>query len=224
MPATDASLLDYTVSYGVPSLFMTAVFVIVLPLVYFKFARRRCARWPARVAVLTTVWMVSFAVAYGDVLWKAWHAQQLCDADAGVKVYRSVHVPGVESSAELLAWSARHVAEVDDYRIENLRQWPYDDFGEGPSPRPEFVYHVVHRDTAFGLSQQIVTIRRARGGGVLAAFTGFRASPGWLDEPLGALPGPPPAFCTGAGLPGRRDQPATRKVLTLAAFTYGARP
>jgi len=224
MPRTDTSLFDYAVSYGVPSLFMTVVFVFVLPLVYFKFARRRYARWPARAAVLATVWMIAFAVAYGDVLWKAWHAQQLCDAEAGVKVYRSVRVPGIESRAELVTWSARHVAQVEDYVVENARRWPYDDFEDGPSPRPEYVCHVVYRRTAFDVSKQVVTIRRAAGGEVLATFTGFHANHGWLDAPLSAMPGPPTPYCRGPGLPGRRGQPGTRDALILATFAYGAQP
>ncbi len=224
MPPTDAGLFDYSVSYGVPSLFMTAVLVIVLPLVYFKFARRRHPRWPARAAVLATVWMTAFAVAYGDVLWKAWHTQQLCDAEAGVKVYRSVRVPGVESRDGLLAWSTRHVAQVEDYVVEKPWRWADDEAGDGPSPRPEYVYHVVYRRTAFDVSQQVVTLRRAEGGEVLAAFTGFHANHGWLDEPLSALPGPPTPYCRGPGLPGRRGQPSTKEELILAAFKYGTQP
>jgi len=224
VPPTDASLFDYSVSYGVPSLLMTVVCLLVLPLVHFRFARRRYARWPARAAVLGTVWMIAFAVAYGDVLWKAWHARQLCDAEAGVTVYRPVHVPGIDSRAGLLDWAARQVAEVEDFGVEDLQRWPYDDFGDGPSPRPAFVHHVVYRDTAFGLSRRTATLRRAQGGQPLAGTTGFRARHGWLDQPLGALPGPPSPYCRGPGLPGRRGQPSTREELILAAFTYGARP
>ena len=38
-------LLAYTVTYGAPSLVMTAVFWIVLPLVYFKWLRPGVRRW-----------------------------------------------------------------------------------------------------------------------------------------------------------------------------------
>ena len=107
MPATDSSLMDYVVTYGGPSIFMTAVFVFVLPLVYFKFARPRYARWPARLAVLFGVWCLAFGVAYGDVFLIARDAKRLCETEAGMKIYRTVEAEGFAGVSSLGAWSER---------------------------------------------------------------------------------------------------------------------
>ena len=224
MPPTDAGLSDYSVSYGVPSLFMTAVFVIVLPLVYFKFARRRFARWPARAAVLAAVWSAAFAVAYADVLWIAWLTKRLCDTQAGLEIHRTVRVAGIGSSEELLHWFNRHSRLVQQYGANPPRGWSGTGSGDPAGGGPEFVYHVVSSRAAHRVEKQVESIRRADGGEVLVEFTGFRPLVGWMDEPLGALPGPRVPHCRGPGQPGRRGQPFGWRDLVLAACVHAPQP
>jgi len=107
MPTTEYSIWDYAVSYGGPSLFMTAVFVVVLPLVYFKFARPRIQRWPPRIAVLLGVWVVAWCVAYGDVLWIAREAKRLCEEEAGLRVYGVAKATGFAGASDIRFWKAR---------------------------------------------------------------------------------------------------------------------
>ncbi|MCC7123275.1 MAG: hypothetical protein IT178_00390, partial [Acidobacteria bacterium] len=88
MSTTDTTIWDYVVTYGGPSLFMTAVFVFVMPLVWFKLARPRFRRWPSRLAVMLGAWLIAWFIAYGDVLMIAREAKRVCEAEAGLKVYR----------------------------------------------------------------------------------------------------------------------------------------
>jgi hypothetical protein len=205
MPRTDTSLFDYAVSYGMPSLFMTAVFVFVLPLVYFKFARRRYARWPARVAVLCSAWLMALTVAYGDVLWIAWHAQRLCETEAGLRVYRAVEVEGFLGESDIATW-ARHgfrYLESRDLLDAPVRHELVDGRQTvTPASALQSLYEYSYASTPAGyrLSRQQHEVRPIGSRNVLGTLTTFTLFPGWLDRYITAGAGWTPIVCEGPGV------------------------
>ena len=212
MPATDSSLMDYVVTYGGPSIFMTAVFVFVLPLVYFKFARPRYARWPARLAVLLGVWCLAFGVAYGDVFLIARDAKRLCETEAGMKIYRTVEAEGFAGVSSIETWAPRGFRfvesqtsngekfrhEVVDGSVRKLKIDEYKSFFEYRTQSSVIDSHLVR------LAESVEVISS---GETLAEIVGFRIFPGWIDRALIRLIGFSwhPAACYGPTKHGRSE-------------------
>mgnify|MGYP000355234633 CR=1 FL=1 len=187
MPPTDTSLMDYVVTYGGPSIFMTAVFVLVLPLVYFKFARPRYRRWPPRLAALLVVWCLAFAVAYGDVFLIARDAKRLCETEAGLKIYRTVEAEGFAGDSSIDTWSALGFSYVEDIGL-NKKKYRYEMLGGQPTAvsvvefKSEFEYFEKKMNLRRGIEKIEKSVRSVRAGEVTAELISFRAHPAWLDR------------------------------------------
>ena len=205
MPQTDTGLFDYAVSYGMPSLLMTAVFVCVLPVVYFKFVRRRFARWPARLAVLCCVWLAFFIAAYGDVLWIAWNARRLCESEAGLRVYRAVEAEGFLGESDIDTWGAHGFRFLESRNLlDELVRHEIIDGKSTVTPvnslRSAYEYSYSITPVAYRLSRQQHEIRPIGSRTVLGSLTTFTLFPGWLDRYVTAGAGWTPVVCEGPGV------------------------
>jgi hypothetical protein len=99
------SFADYAVTYGGPSLVMTAVMVLGMPALYLLVVRRLVRPWWQRIAVLLVVWFTAYAFSYGDVLRNAMEAQRLCEQEGGLKVYGTAEVEGFLAEVDLKPWA-----------------------------------------------------------------------------------------------------------------------
>lgn len=186
MPPTDTSVLDYVVTYGGPSIFMTAVFVVVLPLVYFKFARPRYPRWPARLAVLLGVWLCAFVIAYGDVFLIARDAQRLCEQEAGLKVYRTVEAEGFAGVSSLSVWSKRGFQFVETIKSNGSSIQSRIEDGRTTSvalsrAQSRYEYDLVFDKHTSRIDRQVDLVRDRSDFSVLGEIVIFRPSLGWAD-------------------------------------------
>ena len=213
MPATDSSLMDYVVTYGGPSIFMTAVFVFVLPLVYFKFARPRYARWPARLAVLLGVWCLAFGVAYGDVFLIARDAKRLCETEAGMKIYRTVEAEGFAGVSSLGAWSERGFDFVEIVLPDGSATQQRLVNGSFVSKKVEtaesrYEYTISFESETPRIERQVEVVQERANSGTIGELVVFRPSLGWIDTQLAAFLGASDSssICEGRGL----IQPAER--------------
>lgn len=187
MPTTEYSIWDYAVSYGGPSLFMTAVFVVVLPLVYFKFARPRIQRWPPRIAVLLGVWVVAWCVAYGDVLWIARAAKRLCEEEAGLRIYKTARTSGFFGSNDIRKWASMgfDFVEFSDpggslhrYSVRDGR------FAEKliTEIKSKYGYSARGAQATYGVAVRVEQVSDLASGEVLGERRMFRVLPGWIDR------------------------------------------
>jgi len=207
MPTTEYSIWDYAVSYGGPSLFMTAVFVVVLPLVYFKFARPRLQRWPPRIAVLLGVWVVAWCVAYGDVLWIAREAKRLCEEEAGLRVYGTAEVEGFAGLSSIEDWAEFGFSFVEKiHRSGGSTVFQLVDgvpsATESSVVRSRYAYALSYSEKSRYVSTKIETVSKVESDEVIGELVTFIPHLGWLDaaiaENLGASYSP--KMCEGRGL------------------------
>lgn len=187
MPATDTTLWDYAVSYGGPSLFMTAVFLTVMPLVWFKFARPRLRRWPSRLAVMLSVWMIAWFIAYGDVLLIAREAKRLCEAEAGLRVYKQATVAGFAGVFNIVPWAKRGF-EFTEYKRADNRVVRQEMAGDTvvrkvvDSTRSRYEYVRTTESLSRWLEKDIQVVREISSEEVLGRFVEIRIYPGWVDR------------------------------------------
>ncbi len=99
------SFADYVVTYGGPSLVMTAVMVLGMPALYLLVVRRLVRPWWQRIAILLGVWCTAYAFSYGDVLSNAMAAKRLCEQEGGLKVYGTAEVEGFLAEVDLKPWA-----------------------------------------------------------------------------------------------------------------------
>lgn len=202
MSPTDASLFDYAHTVGGPALFMTAVTWVVLPLAWFRVVRRRCRRWPARVGAMLGVWLAGFAVAYADVFWIARHTERLCEREAGLRILRTVQVPGVRTVNEVLAWFER-----DSPRYRTVAR-----------PAPTYEYGDEAAPAGYRVRGRRYFVRVRATGERLAELTLFTPGYGWLDRPLSQLAG----RSLGCSGPGLGELPFAYRAVIAAAFRPAA--
>ena len=202
MRTSDTTLWDYVVTYGGPSLFMTAVFVVVLPIVYVNFARPRFQRWPSRLAVLLCVWIVAWFVAYGDVLLIARDAKRLCETEAGLKVYRTVEVEGFAGDPDISLWAKKGFKFVEVRgadgtisRFEVAQDSPTKSFVEEFRSQYELVSKTIPKSKYFEEHRKV--IQSIKDGEIVGQYTYFRIYPGWLDAPLAGASGATTVVCDG---------------------------
>lgn len=189
MPTTEYSIWDYAVSYGGPSLFMTVVFVVVLPLVYFKFARPRFQRWPPRLAVVLGVWLVAWCIAYGDVLLIAREAKRLCETEAGLRVYRTATANGFFGSNDIEEWAPMGF-EFVEFEKPGGRIYRYSEKGGEFSEelisglKSKYGYSTRAAQPSYGVVIRVEQISDLMSGEVLGERRMFRILPGWIDQLL----------------------------------------
>lgn len=207
MPTTEYSIWDYAVSYGGPSLFMTAVFVVVLPLVYLKFARPRFQRWPPRLAVLLGVWLVAWCVAYGDVLWIAREAKRLCETEAGLRVYGTAEAEGFAGLSSIEDWAKFGFSFVERihssggstvYRLVD----GVPSSTESSVARSKYAYGLRYSEESRYVSMKIETVSRVESDEVIGELVTFIPHLGWLDSAIAGNLGASysPKMCDGRGL------------------------
>ena len=187
MPATDTTLWDYAVSYGGPSLFMTAVFLTVMPLVWFKFARPRLRRWPSRLAVMLSVWMFAWFIAYGDVLLIAREAKRVCEAEAGLRVYRTVEADGFAGSNDIRKWAARgfrYVEELNEGTNSTLYKLVDGNLSVSISEKAisTHEYITVSSVQPYQIVRRAELVRSIQSREVLGERVMFAIPVGWLDR------------------------------------------
>lgn len=207
MPTTDTNIWDYVVTYGGPSLFMTAVFLLVMPIAWFKLARPRFKRWPSRLAVMLAVWTLAWFIAYGDVLMIAREAKRLCETEAGLKVYSTAKVSGFAGVTSIREWALRGFSYVEYidvtgksiiYRMVNGIPTKI------PSDRTFSVFE-YSRGTDKIIGKLVVSleqVRRINGSDVLGEIVTYRPQIGWVDRFIGQYVGlnPTPMMCEGVGM------------------------
>lgn len=207
MSTTDTNVWDYVVTYGGPSLFMTAVFLVVMPLVWFKLARPRFERWPSRLAVMLAVWLAAWLLAYGDVLMIAREAKRVCETEAGLKVYRTVEVEGFAGMTGISEWAVKgfHYVEYIDGTGGTIIYRMLDGV--------PLVIHAANTVSLFGyfsepekligkLSVRREQVRAITGGDVLGELITYWPTLGWIDRFIGQYVGfnPTPKMCEGVGM------------------------
>lgn len=213
MPATDTTLWDYAVSYGGPSLFMTAVFLTVMPLVWFKFARPRLRRWPSRLAVMLSVWMFAWFIAYGDVLLIAREAKRVCEAEAGLRVYQRANAEGFAGSDDIQFWSSKGFRFVEKERDDGVVYryaigMPPQRLGSSAEMISRYKYEywglvVSEREGGFIPNKRV--IRDLETGQVLGELVRFSVPYGWIDGYFSAATGAENLHCEG-GAPVHQDE------------------
>jgi hypothetical protein len=213
MPTTDTNIWDYVVTYGGPSLFMTAVFLLVMPIAWFKLARPRFKRWPSRLAVMLAVWTLAWFIAYGDVLMIAREAKRLCETEAGLKVYRTVEVDGFAGSGDIDYWF-KHGFRFVEFQHPDGKVLRYvnakkpEVLSSSKEMKSSFQYEYLgwvkpnDRDNFFP-NKRIV--RDLESGEVLGELVMFSMEYGWLDSPIASATGAHNSFCQG-GPPRRYDE------------------
>lgn len=189
-------------TYGAPSLFMSAVFVVLLPLVYFKFARPRFRRWPSRIAVLLGVWLLAFVIAYGDVLLIAREAKQLCETEAGLRVYRTVEAEGFAGVPDIDFWSTKGFRFLEFERPHgNLVRLVAGQDGEKIISKKEmlsnFEYKFFEEPTNAKVAHLRQIVRVIETGEILGEVSQFRLAVGWLDERIAGASGAHAVMCEG---------------------------
>jgi len=207
MPTTDTNVWDYVVTYGGPSLFMTAVFLFVMPIVWFKLARPRFKRWPSRLAVMLAVWMTAWFIAYGDVLMIAREAKRVCETEAGLKIYSTARVRGFAGMTGIREWASKGYAYVEyvDVTGKSTIYRMVDGIPtESPSDKriSDFEYFGGVDEMAGKLVVNREQVRRREGGDVLGEIRTYWPMIGWVDAFLGQYLGlnPNPAMCEGVGM------------------------
>lgn len=189
MPATDTTIWDYVVTYGGPSLFMTAVFVVVMPLVYFKFARPRYTRWPSRLAVMLAAWLSAWLVAYGDVLWIAREAKRVCETEAGLRVYATKQVDGFAGVSSFEPWLEKgfkftEEKQTDGTYIRHERVGSVIKTTRADRPRSEYEFSYKIAAVNRHLSLDKRTVQNISTGEAIAEQIDARIYPGWIDSVL----------------------------------------
>jgi len=216
-------VLDYVVTYGGPSIFMTAVFVVVLPLVYFKFARPRYARWPPRLAVLLAVWICAFVIAYGDVYLIARDAKRLCEQEAGLKVYRTVEAEGFAGVSDIEFWAEKGFSYLETVESSG-RQWRHQVLNGKPTSEEvsslaselELVHHSEPVDLRIAREKESLVFRSS--GEVAAELLSFRIFPGFWDRLFVRGSGWTPPMCEGPAVKSIYERSLTYKDLIFAAL------
>ncbi len=192
MSTTDTNVWDYVVTYGGPSLFMTAVFLVVMPLIWFKLARPRFERWPSRLAVMLAVWLAAWLLAYGDVLMIAREAKRVCETEAGLKVYRTVEVEGFAGTNDIKKWADYGFSFVEDRKPsgEILRY----EFVNGQKAIfsvstvvSQFEYAVAYSELPRRITRRAEQVREIVTHQILGERVMFELPPGWVDRKLGGL-------------------------------------
>lgn len=189
MPTTDTNVWDYVVTYGGPSLFMTAVFLFVMPIVWFKLARPRFKRWPSRLAVMLAVWMTAWFIAYGDVLMIAREAKRVCETEAGLKVYRTVEAEGFAGTNDIVEWAEQGFSYVE-FRSpggEIFRYRLVDGKREASSASQmisRYEYAVENRTLPQGIVSRAEQVREISTHNILGERIMFEIPPGRLDRKL----------------------------------------
>lgn len=206
MPTTEYSTWDYAVSYGGPSLFMTVVFVVVLPLVYFKLARPRFQRWPPRLAVLLGVWLVAWCIAYGDVLLIAREAKRLCETEAGLRVYRQDAANGFLGTTDIKRWASFGFSYVENKSSDGkLRIFEIVDGvvreSDSPLQKSEHEFSISLSPADFKMVRHSERVTHLRTGKVIGEQMLIFLRPGWIDSVVGRVTGirQIPKFCWGNG-------------------------
>ncbi len=189
MPTTDTNVWDYVVTYGGPSLFMTAVFLFVMPIAWFKLARPRFRRWPSRLAVMLAVWTLAWFIAYGDVLMIAREAKRLCETEAGLKVYRTVEVEGFAGTNDIEKWATNGFSFVESEKpggslvryiiAENVKQ-----AFVVPKLSSRYEYATVQKNMPGGIVRRAEQVREISTQEVVGERVMFELPPGFLDRKI----------------------------------------
>ncbi len=187
MSAADTTLWDYVVTYGGPSLFMTAVFIVVLPLVWFKLARPHLRRWPSRLALMLAVWIAAWLIAYGDVLMIAREAKRVCETEAGLRIYRTVEAEGFAGVSNIEPWIKRGFRFTEYRRVDGslLKQEKIGaDIVKTISKSPISHYEYIFRIERISkkLSKDVRMVRDISTQEKLGEMVEIRIYPGWADS------------------------------------------
>ncbi|HMM76514.1 MAG TPA: hypothetical protein PJ986_12445 [Gammaproteobacteria bacterium] len=208
MSTTDTNVWDYVVTYGGPSLFMTAVFLVVMPLIWFKLARPRFERWPSRLAVMLAVWLAAWLLAYGDVLMIAREAKRVCETEAGLKVYRTVEVEGFAGTSDIEYWSTQGFSFVESRQPDGtiFRYVPQGEpirlaLQDEMKSKFEYVYlgWTTPKDRK-NFYPNTRVIRDIISGEIIGQLVMFSMRYGWLDSPFASSTGAQNSYCQG-GVP-----------------------
>lgn len=189
MFTTEGDVWEYAVTYGGPSLFLTAVFVFLMPVAWWKLVRPRVRRWVPRLAVMLTIWAVAWLIAYGDVWMAARAARELCETESGLKVYRTAIVDGFAGTSDIEKWGARGFAYVE-LAIPGGEILRYT-FADGAKIRrrvatmkSRFEYAAVHSELPWGILRRAEQVREIATRRVLGERIMFRLPSGTWDRKL----------------------------------------
>ncbi|MSQ68322.1 MAG: hypothetical protein EXR83_09035 [Gammaproteobacteria bacterium] len=214
-------LTAYAVTYGGPSLLMTAVFWVVLPLVYFKWLRHRVGRWWLRLLALLAIWGGAFVLAYGELLWNAQLAQQLCEREGGLHAKTTATAAGFIAPVDFEHWEAKGFRYVE-FAVGSEKRRTSRVVGVALTQRVEAFmsdYEVVTRNEVVtrAILRQRTQLIDHRAATVLGEFVAFRLYPSWIDRALLARFGGGPLTaprCAGPGItPSSRFPNATELLI-----------
>lgn len=187
-------MLQYAHTYGGPALCMTAVFLSVLPLLYFCLLRRRLQRMSLRLLALLAVWLAAFGIAYGDVFWIAWHAQRLCTGEAGMRVYGTVEAAGFLGVSSIETWAPYgfefvEVEFIGGRKVRHVMRDGKPSWEEVGALLSRYEFRVESEPLQIPLTRNRYSIRDRTNGVVLGEIVFFNIYPGWLDRALLELVG-----------------------------------
>ena len=108
-----SGLGPYIFTYFGVKLFMLAATFLLLPILYFLIIKSIWSKTTSRLIAALICWSAFWLIAYGDVLYIAWQAKQLCRAEAGRHVYRTASVDGFLGGADIQVWSTYGFSYVE---------------------------------------------------------------------------------------------------------------
>lgn len=181
-------LYPYMLTYGAPQLFVTAILFFGTPLLWRTYLKRYQLK--RKILGILALWAGGIVVAYGDIFIIAIHARQLCNSEAGLKVYRTAEATGILGYPWLRELEDIGITFVESqllgigpkYRIVVLRgrQETFEIAG--------FISEVEYRtkDTPRGrhITESSERLLRRDNGQLLAEIVAFKFYPGWLDTVL----------------------------------------
>lgn len=202
-----ASWPDYAVTFGGPPLVMAAVTVLLLPLLYATWLRRRVHGAWRRGGVLAAVWLVAAVTTHADVVRHAREVARLCSAAGEVQVYATAAAEGFVGDVDLEPWLPAGFRYIEHAGLRLART----EVRAGQAvafevasltARHELVTVTEPPQPAF--QRRRLQMRERGSAQVLGEILVYRLRPGWVDRGLmRGLGSPRMPLCVGPhrGLP-----------------------
>lgn len=178
------ALKPYVFTYGGAQLFMGFATFTVLPLLYFKLIRKWITSGIGRFVGLLATWVSLLALIYGDVLVIAGQAKALCQADAGLHVYRTAESEGLFGTTSVAYWAVYGFTYVEYQSVGYTRVTMKNGkeiLTKIDKPTSRYEYAIENKIIGRGIKEGRALIRDRTTGEILGEHTYFYIYPGWAD-------------------------------------------
>jgi hypothetical protein len=198
-------LSAFVVTYGGPSLVMSVLSVLVLPLLHATILRRHVQAGWRRLAAVVGLWLGALVGVYADVLLHAREIQQLCIAAREVKVFATASAEGFIGAVDLEPWAAAGFRYIEHAGGRRTRAEMHGSLVVEQDITAFRARHelVTHDDPpTAGFQRRHLQMRERDGGQVLGEILVYRLLAGWVDRLLMSGLGSPQAPVCVGGRPG----------------------